>query len=105
MPEQITYKLPQPFLDSIGDVLTLVDWTAQTTAKVELPDGTPVLLEAVKGRYGATVIRPGNAGSAIKIRRFADQLAAAQPDKYPKQDLAETERIIKMRNPADDTQD
>lgn len=104
MPE-LTYKLPQPFLDAIGDALTLVDWTAQQTAKVELPDGAPVLLEAIKGRYGATVVRPGNAGSAIKIRRFADQLAAAQPDKYPKQDPAEVERVIRMRNPAPDRQD
>lgn len=101
MPEKLTYKLPAPFLDTIGDLLTMIDWDTQQTATVELPDASKVRLEAVKGRHGAIVIRPADLGSATRIRRLADTIAAAQPDKYPRQSEAETQRVISMRNPAD----
>lgn len=98
MPD-ITYKLPRPFTDAMGDLLTAINWTQGGKVRVVLPDGVDVYLEVAKGRLGAVVIRPADAGSANRIRKFSDGLAAADPERYPPQSDAETERVIQMRNP------
>lgn len=95
----ITYKLPAPFTDAMGDLLTAIDWTQGGKVRVVLPNGADVYLEAAKGRLGATIIRSADAGSANRIRKFSDTLAAADPERYPPQSAAETERVIQMRNP------
>lgn len=101
----LVYKLPRPFMDSMGAVLTVVDWSTSSTARLTLPDGTEAILEAVKGRRGETIIRPATPGSALRIRKLADAIAAAQPDKYPRPDPTEIERVLTLRNPTPDKQD
>jgi hypothetical protein len=102
---EITYKLPRPFMDACGGVLGLIDWTTQSTAKINLPNGEVVTIEAVKGRYGAIVIRAATPGSAVRIRRLSEQMAAENPEKYPGPVTTEAERILSMRNPPPDKQD
>lgn len=103
MPD-VTYKLPKPFLDAAADVLNLIDWATVTApVTVTLPNDVTVKLELVRAR--GMLVRAASPGDAMRIRRFSDEIAAAQPDRYPKPDPAEVERVIKMRNPATEQQD
>lgn len=106
MPDAVVYKLPRPFLDTAAAVLDLVDWDAASEpVKVTLPSGTVVRLEAVKSSYGKVTVRPATARDAVTIRRFADELAAADPVKYPPQSAEQTQLVLAARNPTPDKQD
>lgn len=98
---EIVYKLPRPFADLIADQMNAVDWTSTTVVHMTLPDGTPIQLEAVKGRRGETVIRAAKPASALKIRRYSDAIAAANPDRYPNPSPDEVARVIALRNPSE----
>ncbi len=95
----IVYKTPAPFADLVRDQMNAIDWTVTPVVSMELPDGTPIRLEAVKGRRGETVIRAATPGSALKIRNYSDKLAAANPDRYPQPSAEEVARVIQLRNP------
>lgn len=104
MTPDVTYKLPRPFLDVMRENLSTIDWAdISEPVRMTLPDGTVVMLEVIKSQ--GVIVRPHKAGDANRIRKFADQLTAANPEKYPQATSESIELIIKARNPAPDQQD
>lgn len=93
------YKLPRPAVDALREQLDAIDWEQTTTATLALPDGAAARVEIIRGRRGDTIVRPADGGSALRIRKFADTIAAADPDRYPPQSAEETARVLAGRNP------
>lgn len=95
------YKLPYPFILAHGAVLDTVDWASTPRIDVMLGGRERVTLEVVRG----DVVRAATAKSAILIRRYADELTAADPEKYPqpKPHADEIAHVLTLRNPKDET--
>lgn len=92
------YKLPAPFLDAHRAILDTVDWVSTPRIDVYLGGRDRVTLEVVRG----DVVRAATAKSSILIRRYANDLIAATPDRYPQPSAEDVARVLELRNPRDE---
>lgn len=93
----IFFKLPKSFVDTFGETLETVDWPRAGRVSVDVGFDEKPLLEAI-ARHGQTIVRPATARSAVLIRRKANEIEMADPDRYPAPSTEEITLVLASRN-------